>query len=140
MKKKDRGESNDSLSVIIEKWSKSPGYPNSYKIANTENVNLLMQWSTAPRNRYVSATGIDMNAKELPSRLDIIVQQITANPTQQGHGTRFMLKLTEIAKKYNRGVQLQQTITSASMKLSNRLKENHGWYSSPYDQYSAFSP
>lgn len=121
------------LGRFVLEWTKNVPIP-PYKEISTPHINAVLQWSRAPR--YATASGLDTESR----RLDIIVQQITATPQRDGHGTRFLLDLANIAKQHQRGVQLQQTITIASQKLSRKLQDKHGWYTSPFDKFSVFSP
>lgn len=121
------------LGNFVFEWTRNvPIQP--YKEIHTPYINASLQWSRVPR--YATANGWDTENKHT----DIIVQQITATPQRKGHGTKFLLDLADIAKDYKRGVQLQQTITTASMELSRKLQEKHGWYTSPFDKFSVFSP
>ena len=91
----------DELGVVL-------GGMGTYERVCSDNVDVLLRWSTAPRRQ---------NSKHL----DIDIVQMQTNPTRSGIGTKFVVNLIEAAKKLDRGVFLEQTITEGSRAWAAKL-------------------
>ena len=130
----------NGLEVVTE-WvtgepNKGPGRRvRKYMVQFEEgNVYLLLQWSVAPRLKWLAPEG------RQGTYYDVIVQQIMAQPTGKGLGTRVMLGLVEITRLCGRGVQLQSTVTPAGRALGTTLVAAHSWTRGRFDERQFYSP
>ena len=89
-------------------------------------VLMALQVSDAPR------AGSDM--------CDVIVQTISSQVHNAGHGTQAVLGLVDVARRLGRGVQLQSAVSAGGLALGRRLVRNQWWTERWGSFYSPESP
>lgn len=106
-----------------------------YLEIKSRHIKALLQFSTVPR--FFDENGLHT---DLILQKDIIIQQITTTPKRCGHGTKFVLKLVNIANHYNMGVQIQSAITNDSNNFGLYLIHKHKFIQKQYNKFDFFSP
>lgn len=86
---------------------------NRYASGQVGHVYVALRWSRVPRRQDDEAKTLDV---------DVMQIEVSKEHRRQGHATRFLLELQEMAHKmYHRGVYLENCITPDSKALAQAL-------------------